>query len=101
MIWVLNIMDIFNKQEQEREHKAQLALIEEEAKQRQIRFGVTFSSEHGFDTLKDLMKFCHFLESTNVLGDTHDSAFQEGERRVFLYILAQLSPELRSKLLGG
>jgi hypothetical protein len=94
-------MDIFNKHEDEAKRKTQIEKIQSEEKQKRINFGMTFSTQEGFEVLKDLAKNCHFTEPSMVIGDTHETAFREGERKVFLYILAQLSAELQSKLLGG
>jgi hypothetical protein len=93
--------DIFKADERDAEKKNRQSEAEAQEKQKRINYGVTFSSENGFEVLRDLAAFCHFLEVTFNVESERDSAFREGERRVFLYILAHLSPELQSRLLGG
>ena len=94
-------MDIFNKHEEEAKRKEAIDKIKAEDQQRRINYGLTFSTQEGFEVLKDLVRVGHFTEVTMTVGDTHETAFREGERKMFLYILAQLSAELQSKLLGG
>lgn len=70
--------------------------------QRRINYGLTFSTSEGFDVLKDLCGFCHVNAPSYVSRDTHETAFREGERNVFLYILSQLSDEMKQKIsIGG
>lgn len=85
-------------QDHEQIEREQETAAENAAKQRRINFGLTFSTAEGFEVLQDLQAFCHDKEVTYTRGDTHESAFREGERNVFLFILSQLSTELRQKL---
>lgn len=85
-------------QEREQLEREQETAAENTAKQLRINFGVTFSTPEGFEVLKALQSFCHDNEVTYWKGDTHETAFREGERNVFLFIKSQLSTELRQKL---
>lgn len=93
--------DVFS--DKDRQESALLIQQEAEAKAKQLRinYGVTFSSENGFEVLKDLAIRCHFLATTYVQGDQVESAFRMGEQNMLLYILSQLSDEMKSKLVGG
>lgn len=93
--------DVFITQDQVEAMAAKAEAKENEAKQRRINFGLTFSTREGFDVLADLMAFCHANAISYGQGDQFETAFREGERNVFLYILSQLSGELKSKILGG
>lgn len=91
--------DVYITEERE---QAKQAISEAEInaeKQRRINYGLTFSTREGFDVLEDLMAFCHANAISYGQGDQYGTAFREGERNVFLYILSQLSGELKSKLL--
>ena len=91
--------DVYITEERE---QAKQAISEAEInaeKQRRINYGLTFSTREGFDVLEDLMAFCHANAISYGQGDQYETAFREGERNVFLYILSQLSGELKSKLL--
>jgi phage FluMu gp28-like protein len=94
-------MDIFNKHEEEQKRKEIKDKIQAEDKQRRINFGVTFATQQGFEVLKDLAVRGHFMEQTFAMNDARDSDFRQGERGLLLYILSQLSDELKSKLMGG
>ena len=93
--------DIFDQEKQEKEHRQAVSEFEEKEKQLRIHYGVTFSTMEGFEVLKDLAIRGHFLATTYVQGDQTESAFRMGEHNMFLYILSQLSDELKSKILGG
>jgi hypothetical protein len=93
--------DIFNADKQEEVLKGLALQEQEEAKQRRINFGLTFSTREGFEVLKDLLTLCHPLATSYVPTNQFETAFREGERNVFLYILSQLSDELKSKIIGG
>lgn len=53
----------------------------------------TFSSDEGKQVLSDLEKRCHYHTSTNVKGDSHESAYQEGQRSILLFIKQMLQKE--------
>lgn len=56
-------------------------------------YQVTFSTAEGKEVLKDLEKRCHFYATTNVKGDSHESAYMEGQRSILLFIKAMLQNE--------
>lgn len=49
-----------------------------------------FDSNEGKIVLADLLNKCHVTHSSYVSGDSHATAFQEGERNVALIILDAL-----------
>lgn len=49
-----------------------------------------FASAEGKNTLSDLEKRCHYHNTTNVKGDSHESAYLEGQRSVILFIKSML-----------
>lgn len=53
-------------------------------------YKAVFSTPEGKEVLKDLIEFCHVNDPTHVIGDTHQTAYREGERRVALRILGFL-----------
>lgn len=89
--------DLFIQDHEQLEREQETA-AENTAKQLRINFGVTFSTPEGLEVLKALQSFCHDNEVTYWKGDTHETAFREGERNVFLFIKSHLSNELRQKL---
>jgi len=91
------VSDLFIQDHEQLEREQETA-AENTAKQLRINFGVTFSTPEGFEVLKALQSFCHDNENTYRQGDTHETAFREGERNVFLFIKSHLSNELRQKL---
>ena len=52
-----------------------------------------FSSNEGKEVLSDLEKRCHYHSTTNVKGDSHESAYMEGQRSVLLFIKTMLRKE--------
>ena len=56
-----------------------------------------FNTEEGKQVLSDLEKRCHYHATTNVKGDSHESAYMEGQRSVLLFIKNML---LNDKLKG-
>lgn len=61
------------------------------ARQRQRRadYQATFASDAGGRVLRDLIRFCH-MDQPSFAADPCITAFNEGERRVFLRILGIL-----------
>ena len=59
---------------------------EKDLKQLTIDYKQTFTSESGNKVLEDLKKRCSFNSTTFVQGDSHDTAFREGQRAVVLFI---------------
>ena len=43
--------------------------------------------------MSDLEKRCHHHTTTNVKGDSHESAYMEGQRSILLFIKAMLLNE--------
>ena len=52
-----------------------------------------FTSDEGKEVLSDLEKRCHYHSTTNVKGDSHESAYMEGQRSVLLFIKTMLRKE--------
>jgi len=52
-----------------------------------------FKSNEGILVMEDLEKRCHFMSTTNVKGDSHESAYMEGQRSVLLFIKSMLQEE--------
>ena len=52
-----------------------------------------FNTEEGKQVLSDLEKRCHYHSTTNVKGDSHESAYMEGQRSVLLFIKSMLQKE--------
>lgn len=69
---------------------------------RQKQYKGTFSTPEGEAVLKDLLKFCMYDSPTYVIGDPHQSAYNEGMRRVALRILSimDMDKETVRKLQG-
>ena len=49
-----------------------------------------FNTDEGKEVLSDLEKRCHYHSTTNVKGDSHESAYMEGQRSVLLFIKQML-----------
>ena len=49
-----------------------------------------FNTDEGKEVLSDLEKRCHYHSTTNVKGDSHESAYMEGHRSVLLFIKSML-----------
>jgi|TARA_R100001224_G_scaffold65926_1_gene39657 hypothetical protein len=64
--------------------------LERYLKQLQNDFKTVFNSDEGKRVLADLEKRCHFLTTTNIKGDSHESAYMEGQRSVLLFIKQML-----------
>ena len=52
-----------------------------------------FESDEGKEVLSDLEKRCHFYSTTNIKGDSHESAYMEGQRSILLFIKQMLQKE--------
>ena len=59
-------------------NKKFLALIED--------YKVVFGSENGKRVLSDLERRCHEFMTTHQKGDSHESAFLEGQRSILIFI---------------
>lgn len=64
---------------------------EDEQKQLIMDFLNAFASESGKRVLKRLSKLCKENEPTYVDGNTHGSAYKEGQRSVILHIRKMLA----------
>ena len=49
-----------------------------------------FNTDEGKEVLSDLERRCHYHSTTNVKGDSHESAYMEGQRSVILFIKQML-----------
>lgn len=58
-----------------------------------------FGTDSGRIVLKDLYDQCHAMQTTNVPGDPHHSAYLEGQRSVFVYIFKTMKVVDERKLL--
>ena len=56
-------------------------------------YKIMFNSGEGKEILADLEKRCHYHSTTNVKGDSHESAYMEGQRSILLFIKAMLQKE--------
>ncbi len=52
-----------------------------------------FGSDEGKAIIDDLEKRCHYHTTTNIKGDSHESAYLEGQRSVLLFIKSMLRKE--------
>jgi hypothetical protein len=56
----------------------------------QKNYEYIFNTDEGKEVLIDLEKRCHYHSTTNVKGDSHESAYMEGQRSVVLFIKSML-----------
>ena len=52
-----------------------------------------FTTDEGKQVMSDLEKRCHYHTTTNIKGDSHESAYMEGQRSILLFIKAMLLTE--------
>tara|TARA_B100000795_G_C22533709_1_gene336124 strand:+ start:112 stop:360 length:249 start_codon:yes stop_codon:yes gene_type:complete len=52
-----------------------------------------FETDEGKKVMSDLEKRCHYHTTTNIKGDSHESAYMEGQRSILLFIKAMLQNE--------
>ena len=64
--------------------------LEKFLKELQTNYKIIFNSDEGKEVLADLEKRCHYHSTTNVKGDSHESAYMEGQRSVVLFIKSML-----------
>ena len=55
-----------------------------------VNYKTIFNTDEGKEVLIDLEKRCHYHSTTNVKGDSHESAYMEGQRSVILFIKSML-----------
>ena len=60
--------------------------LEQYVKNLKTNYKMIFSSDEGKEVLSDLEKRCHHHTTTNVKGDSHESAYMEGQRSILLFI---------------
>ena len=53
--------------------------FEKQVKELKDAYKRIFNSDEGKIIISDLEKRCHFLSTTNVKGDSHESAYMEGQ----------------------
>ena len=51
----------------------------------------TFNTDTGKQVLDDLKKRSHFFNTTHVKGDSHESAYYEGQRSLVVFIESLLN----------
>ena len=56
----------------------------------QKNYKYIFNTKEGKEVLSDLEKRCHYHSTTNIKGDSHESAYMEGQRSVLLFIKSML-----------
>ena len=59
----------------------------------EVNYKTIFNTDEGKRVLADLEKRCHYHSTTNVKGDSHESAYIEGQRSVILFIKSMLQKE--------
>tara|TARA_R100000781_G_scaffold100314_1_gene63832 strand:+ start:294 stop:518 length:225 start_codon:yes stop_codon:yes gene_type:complete len=64
--------------------------LEKHLKELEKDYKITFGSDEGKRILSDLERRCHYHSTTNVKGDSHESAYLEGQRSVILFIKSML-----------
>ena len=62
-------------------------------KKLQTNYKYILNTDEGKEVLADLEKRCHYHSTTNVKGDSHESAYMEGQRSVLLFIKSMLQKE--------
>lgn len=53
-------------------------------------YKIIFGTDEGKRVLEDLAKRCHEFNTTHVKGDSHESAFYEGQRSILVWIKSVL-----------
>ena len=67
--------------------------FEKQVKELKDAYKRIFNSDEGKLIISDLEKRCHFMSTTNVKGDSHESAYMEGQRSVLLFIKSMLQDD--------
>ena len=67
--------------------------VHEYIKKLRDNYQYIFESDEGKEVLSDLEKRCHFYSTTNIRGDSHESAYMEGQRSILLFIKQMLQKE--------
>ncbi len=69
--------------------------LEKYLQELQTDYKTVFNSDEGVRVMADLEKRCHFMTTTNIKGDSHESAYMEGQRSVLLFIKSMLQKKDR------
>ena len=67
--------------------------VHEYIKKLRDNYQFIFESDECKEVLSDLEKRCHFYSTTNIKGDSHESAYMEGQRSILLFIKQMLQKE--------
>ena len=67
--------------------------LEKNIQELKEKYKFVFNTDEGKRVLADLEKRCHYHSTTNVKGDSHESAYLEGQRSVLLFIKSMLRKE--------
>ena len=67
--------------------------LEQLIKKLRDNYQYILNTDEGKEVLSDLEKRCHYHSTTNVKGDSHESAYMEGQRSVLLFIKQMLQKE--------
>ena len=67
--------------------------LEKNIQELKEKYKFVFNTDEGKAILNDLEKRCHYHSTTNVKGDSHESAYLEGQRSVLLFIKSMLREE--------
>ena len=73
-----------------KEQEKQVKEIQKQLKELGKDYQFIFASDEGKNVLTDIEKRCHYHSTTNVKGDSHESAYLEGQRSVILFIKSML-----------
>ena len=76
-----------------KEQEKQVKEIQKQLRELQKDYKFIFASNEGGNVLADIEKRCHYHTTTNVKGDSHESAYMEGQRSILLFIKAMLQNE--------
>ena len=73
-----------------KEQEKQVREIQKHLTELKKDYQFIFASSEGGNVLADIEKRCHYHSTTNVKGDSHESAYLEGQRSVILFIKSML-----------
>ena len=57
-------------------------------------YKIVFNSDDGKKIIEDLEKRCHEFVTTHAKGDSHETAFLEGQRSVLIFIKSMINKKL-------
>ena len=67
--------------------------LEKNIQELKEKYKFVFNTDEGKAIIDDLEKRCHYHTTTNIKGDSHESAYMEGQRSVLLFIKSMLRKE--------